>query len=142
MKKSRIPLSIKILIGLVIGIVLGLLCINNGPIDKVFFSNSEMTALKMLQEYIKPIGDIFLNFLKFVVLPIVLLSIISGIISLSDIKKVWSIGIRTIVFYLCTTFIALVIGVIIAMLFKNKFAVLDVSEAAYKAAETKNFIKA
>lgn len=141
MKKSRIPLSIKILIGLVIGIILGLLCINNGPIDKVFFSNSEMTALKMLQEYIKPIGDIFLNLLKFVVVPIVLLSIISGIISLSDIKKVWSIGIRTIVFYLCTTFIALVIGVIIAMLFKNKFAVLDVSEAAYKAAETKNFIK-
>ena len=141
MKKTRIPLSIKILIGLVIGIILGLLCINNGPIDKIFFSNSEMTALKLLQEYIKPLGDIFLNLLKFVVVPIVLLSIISGIISLSDIKKVWSIGIKTIVFYLCTTFIALVIGTVIAMLFKNRFVVLDVSEAAYQAAETKNFIK-
>ena len=79
--------------------------------------------------------------LKFVVVPIVLLSIITGIVSLSDIKKVWSIGIKAIAFYLCTTFIALVIGTIVAMLFKNKFIVIDVTEATYQAAEAKNFIK-
>ncbi|MBR1453208.1 MAG: dicarboxylate/amino acid:cation symporter [Lachnospiraceae bacterium] len=141
MKKSKLPLSIKILIGLFIGIVIGLLCINGGPFDRIFFSSKDMTALKMLQEYIKPIGDIFLNLLKFVVVPIVLLSIISGIISLSDIKKVWSIGIKTIMFYLCTTFIALVIGIIIANIFKSKFALIDVSGATYEAAATKNFIK-
>lgn len=141
MKSSKTPLSVKIFIGLLIGVILGLLCINNGPIDNIFFSSSDMTALNMLQEYVKPIGDIFLNLLKFVVVPIVLLSLISGIISLSDIKKVWSIGIKTIIFYLCTTFIALVIGTVIAMLFKNAFVVLDVSEATYEAAATKNFIK-
>ena len=141
MKKTKTSLSIKILIGLLIGIILGLLCINGGPIDNIFFARSEMTALKMLQEYIKPIGDIFLNLLKFVVVPIVLLSIITGIISLSDIKKVWSIGIKTIVFYLCTTFIALIIGTVIAMLFKGGFAIIDVSGATYEAAESKNFIK-
>ncbi len=141
MKKAKMSLSIKILIGLLIGIVLGLLCIANGPIDNIFFAKSDMTALKMLQEYIKPIGDIFLNLLKFVVVPIVLLSIITGIISLSDIKKVWSIGIKTIVFYLCTTFIALVIGTVIAMIFKGGFSVIDVSDAVYEAKETKNFIK-
>ena len=141
MKKTKTSLSIKILIGLLIGIILGLLCINGGPIDNIFFARSEMTALKMLQEYIKPIGDIFLNLLKFVVVPIVLLSIITGIISLSDIKKVWSIGIKTIIFYLCTTFIALIIGTVIAMLFKGGFAIIDVSGATYEAAESKNFIK-
>ena len=141
MGKTKMPLSIKILIGLVIGIVLGLLCVNNGPFDNIFFASSDMTALDILKEYVKPIGDIFLNLLKFVVVPIVLLSIITGIISLSDIKKVWSIGIKTIIFYLCTTFIALVIGTVIAMLFKGHFVAFDVSEATYEAAETKNFIK-
>ena len=141
-KNKKMPLSIKILIGLIIGIILGLLCVDNGIIDSMFFANNEsMSALKFLQEYIKPIGDIFLSLLKFVVVPIVLVSIITGIISLSDIKKVWNIGLKTIVFYLATTFIALVIGVIIAQLFRGKFVLLDTTGAEYKAAETKNFIK-
>lgn len=42
--------------------------------------------------YIKPFGTIFLNLLKFVVVPIVFFSILSGIISMSDIRKVGSIG--------------------------------------------------
>lgn len=137
----KIPLSVKILIGLIIGIILGLLCINDGPLDKLFFANSNLNSFTLLKEYIKPVGDIFLNLLKFVVVPIVLLSLISGIISLSDIKKIWSIGIKTIVFYLFTTFLALVIGTIIAMLFKNHFIVLDVSAATYEAKEAKNFIQ-
>ena len=90
MEKKKIPLSIKIFIGLIIGIILGLLCVADGPLDNTFFLNTDVTSLKLLQEYVKPIGDIFLNLLKFVVVPIVLLSIICGIISLSDIKKVWS----------------------------------------------------
>lgn len=141
MEKKKIPLSIKIFIGLIIGIILGLLCVADGPLDNTFFLNTDVTSLKLLQEYVKPIGDIFLNLLKFVVVPIVLLSIICGIISLSDIKKVWSIGIKTILFYLFTTFIALIIGTIIAMLFKNKFVILDVTGAEYTAKETKNFIQ-
>ena len=141
MKKTKLPLSIKIFIGLIIGICLGLLCVNGGFIDKNFLMNSDTTALKLLQEYIKPIGDIFLNLLKFVVVPIVLLSIITGIISLSDIKKVWSIGIKTILFYLCTTFVALCIGTVVALLFKSKFVLLDVSNVTYQAQESKNIIR-
>lgn len=140
-KKKKMSLAIKILIGLVVGIVLGLLCVNGGLFDKIFFVNSEISSLTILQEYIKPIGDIFLSLLKFVVVPIVLFSIISGIISLSDIKKVWAVGMKTIIFYLVTTFIALIIGTVIALLFKKGFILLDTSEAAYKANESKNFIK-
>lgn len=128
-KTKKMPLSIKILIGLIIGVIIGLVC-SMSPV-----------ALKFLQEYIKPMGDIFLNLLKFIVVPIVLISIISGIISLSDIKKVWSIGIKTIVFYLVTTFLALVIGTCLALLFKRGFVLLDTTGATYEAAETKNFIK-
>ena len=138
---NKLPLSIKIMIGLLIGIALGLLSINGGYLDKIIFANTGSTALQFLQEYIKPIGDIFLNLLKFIVVPIVLLSIICGIISMSDIKKVWSIGIKTIIFYITTTFVALIIGTAIAYLFKNRFIVLDVSNATYQATEAKNFIK-
>lgn len=139
--RKKISLAFKILIGLFIGVIIGLFCVNGGIFDKIFFVSSEMTSLKFLQDYIKPIGDIFLSLLKFVVVPIVLFSIISGIISLSDIKKVWAVGVKTIVFYLVTTFIALIIGTVIALLFKKGFILLDTTEAAYKANESKNFIK-
>ena len=140
-KKKRLPLSIKIFAGLLIGVILGLISVEGGILDSSIFAGNAGGALNLLKEYIKPIGDIFLNLLKFVVVPIVLLSIITGIISLSDIKKVWSIGIKTILFYLFTTFIALVIGTIVATLFKKGFVLLDTTGAEYQAKEAQNFIK-
>lgn len=141
MKNKKIPLSIKIFAGLLIGVILGLISVEGGILDSTIFSGNAGSALNLLKEYVKPIGDIFLNLLKFVVVPIVLLSIITGIISLSDIKKVWSIGIKTILFYLCTTFVALVIGTIIATVFKKGFVILDTTGAEYQAKEAQNFIK-
>ena len=141
MKNKKIPLSIKIFAGLLIGVILGLISVEGGILDSTIFSGNAGAALNLLKEYVKPIGDIFLNLLKFVVVPIVLLSIITGIISLSDIKKVWSIGIKTILFYLCTTFVALVIGTIIATVFKKGFVILDTTGAEYQAKEAQNFIK-
>ena len=140
-KKKRLPLSIKIFAGLLIGVILGLISVEGGLLDSSIFAGTGGSALHLLKEYIKPIGDIFLNLLKFVVVPIVLLSIITGIMSLSDIKKVWSIGIKTILFYLCTTFVALVIGTIIATLFKKGFVLIDTTGAEYQAKEAQNFIK-
>ena len=140
-KKKRLPLSIKIFAGLIIGVILGLISVEGGMLDASIFGGNAGGALNLLKEYIKPIGDIFLNLLKFVVVPIVLLSIITGIMSLSDIKKVWSIGIKTILFYLCTTFIALVIGTVIATLFKKGFVLLDTTGAEYQAKEAQNFVK-
>lgn len=141
MEKKKLPLSIKIFAGLLIGVILGLISVEGGILDSTIFAGNAGSALNLLKEYVKPIGDIFLNLLKFVVVPIVLLSIITGIMSLSDIKKVWSIGIKTILFYLCTTFIALVIGTIIASIFKKGFVIIDTTGAEYQAKETQNFIK-
>lgn len=141
MKNKKLPLSVKIFAGLLIGVILGLISVEGGILDSTIFTGNAGSALNLLKEYIKPIGDIFLNLLKFVVVPIVLLSIITGIISLSDIKKVWSIGIKTILFYLCTTFVALVIGTIIATIFKKGFVILDTTGAEYQAKEAQNFVK-
>ncbi|MBQ9837691.1 MAG: dicarboxylate/amino acid:cation symporter [Oscillospiraceae bacterium] len=64
--------------------------------------------------YIKPFGTIFLNLIKTIVVPLVLFSITQGIISLKDIKKVGSIGGKTIVFYICTTAFAVTLGLLFA----------------------------
>lgn len=64
--------------------------------------------------YISPFGTIFLNLIKFIVVPLVLFSITQGIISLGDIKKVESSGLKTILFYMVTTAFAVTFGLIMA----------------------------
>ena len=119
-QKKKLPLSIKIFIGLALGIIAGL-CFMGAPDIAV--------------NYIKPFGTIFLNLIKFIVVPIVFFSIICGVISMKDIRKVGSVGVKTIVYYLCTTAVAIVIGLILANVFKNLFPVLEVSGLEYEAKE-------
>ena len=84
-------------------------------------------------KFLKPFGTIFINLLKFIVVPIVILSIVDGIISLKDIKKVGAIGWKIIVYYLCTTALAIVIGLIFANLFKGSFPLLSTEGLEYEA---------
>ena len=96
-------------------------------------------APALTTQYIKPIGTIFINLLKFIVVPIVLLSLICGMISMKDIKKVGSIGWKTLVYYMVTTLIAIVIGLVVANLFKGAFPLLDTTGAEYTA-KNSNFM--
>ena len=94
-KKNNLPM--RILLALVAGIVVGLVC--------YFAGLAAFTAA-----YLKPFGDIFVNLLKFIVVPVVLLSMIDGILSMGDMKQVGSVGVKTVAYFLCTTAIACVIG--------------------------------
>ena len=87
MKKK--PLALWIFAGLALGIAAGMLLMGRPDIAEI---------------YIKPFGTLFLNLLKFIVVPIVLFSIMNGVISMKDIKKVGSIGGKTVIYYMCTTF--------------------------------------
>ncbi len=119
-EKKKLSLAAQIFIALVLGIIAGLLMQGHAE-----FATS----------YIKPFGTIFLNLVKFIVCPIVLFSIMSGVISMKDIKKVGSIGLKTVVYYLFTTALAVTIGLIGANLFKGTFPALTTSDLAYEAAE-------
>ena len=119
-ERKKMPLAMQILIALVLAIIAGLLL--QGCVD-------------IADTYIKPFGTIFLNLVKFIVVPIVLFSIMSGIISMRDIRKVGSIGLKTVVYYLCTTAIAIILGMITGSLFKGLFPQLDTSELTYEAAD-------
>ena len=125
MKKLKSNLAAQIFVALVLAIVVGLLFGKNPA---------------FLNDYIKPFGTIFLNLLKFIVCPIVLFSILAGMISMKDIKKVGSIGAKTIVYYLCTTAVAIVIGLVMGQLFKGVFPALSTSDLVYEAKEATPFM--
>ena len=122
--RKKLGLAAWIFIAMVAGILVGL----------CFLGKPELTT-----QYIKPIGTIFINLLKFIVVPIVLLSLICGMISMKDIKKVGAIGWKTIVYYMITTLIAIVIGLAVANIFKGAFPLLDTTGAEYTA-NSSNFM--
>lgn len=76
-------------------------------------------------EYILPFGTIFLNLLKFIVVPLVMLSIISGILSMEDVKKVGKLGIKALVYFTCTTIVAIVIGLVVATYMRGCFPIIN-----------------
>ena len=117
-QRKRMSLAMQIFIALILAIIAGLL------MQK--YSDFAVS-------YIKPFGTIFLNLVKFIVGPIVLFSIMSGVISLKDIRKVESIGGITVVYYFCTTAVATVIGLVIANIFHGFFPVLETSSLSYEA---------
>lgn len=119
MQKTRKPsLAVWVVLALALGIAVGLMLTDKPQIAT---------------EYIQPLGTIFLNLVKFVVVPIVFFSIISGIISMSDIKKVGSIGLKTVAFYFATTSFALVLALFVATMFKGNFQLLETSGLSYEA---------
>ena len=102
MNKKSLPLAFWIFIGLVVGVVAGLALMT--------VPNGEAIAL----QYVKPFGTIFLNLLKFIVVPIVLFSIAAGVISMQDISMVGSVGTKTVVYYMCTTAFAVLLSLVLA----------------------------
>lgn len=116
MKKKKLSLAAWIGIAMISGIIVGAI---------MWLTLGNETANSIATSYIKPFGDIFINLLKFIVVPVVLLSLIDGMISMRDIKKVGSIGIKTVAYFLCTTAIACIIGLVLASLFKPLFPVIE-----------------
>ncbi len=124
-EKKKLSLPLKIFIGMAIGIIVGLIF--------AFTGHGEFTT-----EWIKPIGTIYVNLLKFLVVPVVLFSIADGVISLQDLKRVGSVGLKTFVYYMITTALAVVIGLVLVNLFKGAFTPLpsaELGELAYEAKE-------
>src|SRR6202035_1785552 len=95
-------LWVKILIAILLGIVAGALL---GP----------------HAEYLKPIGDIFLNLISMVIVLLVLSSMTVGITSIHDPQKLGRVGLKTLGLYLITTIIAIGIGILFAKIFQPGF---------------------
>ncbi|MGI2021841.1 dicarboxylate/amino acid:cation symporter [Shewanella glacialipiscicola] len=89
-----VPLWLQILVGMILGITVGV----------VF--GEQATVLK-------PIGTLFVNIIKMLIVPLVFCSLIVGVTSMEDTAKMGRIGFKSFAFYLCTTAIAISIGLVV-----------------------------
>ena len=102
----------KLIIGLLLGVVYGIASAINGWTE--FTSN-----------FVSPFGTIFLNLLKLIAVPLVVSSLITGVASLSDTRKLSRIGMKTILLYIGTTAVAVSIGLILVNLLEPGSAIPD-----------------
>lgn len=99
---KKIGLAWQILIGLILGILVG----------TIFYGNANVA------NFLQPIGDIFLRLIKMIVIPIVISSLIVGIASVGDAKKLGKIGGKTILYFEIITTIAIIVGLLSANIFQ------------------------
>ncbi|MEM7110724.1 MAG: cation:dicarboxylase symporter family transporter, partial [Bacteroidota bacterium] len=94
---KKLSLVAQIGIGMVVGIILGVVAISGGfgPI---------------IIDWVKPFGTIFVNLLKLIAIPLILVSLIDGISNLTDMAKLSRIGGKTVGLYLITTVLAITLA--------------------------------
>lgn len=101
MPRPKLQLYTKILLGFILGILAGLLANQIG--QAAFFS-----------AYIKPFGTAFIRLISMVVIPLVFASLVVGTGNLSDIRRLGRMGVKTFFYYLFTTAVAIIIGLLLA----------------------------
>lgn len=94
---KRIPLYVQILAGMVLGVAIGLVALSAG-------------LQEFITDWIKPFGTIFMKLLKLIAMPLVLASLITGVVSLKDVTRLSRIGGKTFLIYILTTIIAISVG--------------------------------
>ncbi|WP_163969250.1 dicarboxylate/amino acid:cation symporter [Oceanobacillus halotolerans] len=116
-------LTKQIMIALILGVVVG-----------IGFSFTTPELFNTIDTYVlSPVGQLFLNLIMMIVVPIVFVSIVLGTAGLGDPAKLGKIGIQTIAFYLVTTAIALLIGIGMGYLLEpGKEGVFDVDNVSYE----------
>ena len=110
-EKKGTPLYVKIFIALFAGIAFGYVLNFMGGVEN-----------EIINGYVLPffqfIGDLFIKLIKMIVVPLVFFCIIDAALSLGDIKKLRSIGVKTIIWFLATGAISATIGLILANIIK------------------------
>ena len=95
---NNLALHWKILIGMLLGVIFGVLMLQ--------FNYGK----DLVEDWIKPLGTIFINALKLIAIPLILASLIKGVSDLKDIAKLSKMGGRTVLLYMITTVTAVTIG--------------------------------
>jgi Na+/H+-dicarboxylate symporter len=95
MKKLKIKLHTKIFLGLILGVIAGLVF---G--EKILF--------------VKPVGDVFMSLITMIVVPLVFVSLMLGTAGMGDVRKLGRIGAKTSLYFVLTTVVAIVVGLVLA----------------------------
>lgn len=103
---KKLALHWKILIGIGLGVLIGALSLQF-PGGKEFIIN-----------WVKPFGTIFINLLKLIAIPLIVVSLVKGVSDLQDISKLSQMGLKTFSIYILTTVIAVAVGLGIVNIIK------------------------
>ncbi|QTD40045.1 cation:dicarboxylate symporter family transporter [Sporosarcina sp. Te-1] len=101
-KLFKLPLAYQILIGLVLGIIVG----------AIFYGNPAV------ETYLDPIGKMFINMIKMIVVPIIISTLILGVAGTGDIKQLGKLGGKTLIYFELVTTVAIVVGLLAANIVK------------------------
>lgn len=116
MKKNK--LAVAIFLSLIISVILGACLQSKQEIAQMF----------------SPLGTIYINLIKMIMVPLVFSSLVLGISSITDVKKIGKMGIGTVIIFLATTAIAVIIGLLLSNIFKPGMGIL-VGNGTYEAKE-------
>ena len=152
----------QIILGMILGLLFAIAVVMldddgsvAGPDDKLYTaitnSNSEAIAyraldnwelieragqfswVKLSNNWVVPFGDIFMNLLKLIAVPLVLTSLVAGVASLSDFKKLSRMGGKTIGLYIATTAVAVTIGLLVVNTLQPGAKLPDATKAKLEA---------
>lgn len=101
-RKFRFPLAYQILAGLILGIIVG----------AIFYGNPAV------ETYLQPLGTIFLNMIKMIVVPIIVSTLIVGVAGTGDIKQLGKLGVKSMLYFQVMSLVAIVVGLLAANIFK------------------------
>src|SRR5688572_21240381 len=108
----RLPLHVKILIGAILGAGAGGAAYLIWKDNPVTADINEAANLKWVITYIaKPIGDVFLNLLFMLVLPLMFSALVLGVSEYKDLRKLGAVGIKTLTYTVIVSMIAVFIGI-------------------------------
>ncbi|WFD11208.1 dicarboxylate/amino acid:cation symporter [Tepidibacter hydrothermalis] len=116
--KKKLSLTMKIFIALGLGLVMGLI-LNSMP-------SGHVKDVLLIDGIFKLCGKVFINAIKMLVVPLVSVSLICGASAIGDVKKLGRVGVKTLVFYMMTTALAISVALLIGK-FMNPGIGLDMS---------------
>lgn len=118
-KSASMGLAMQMLIGLVLGVIVGM------------FLDSQFATT-----YVKPFGDLFIRLIRMVVVPLVFATLVAGAAGISDVSKLGRVAIKTLVIFMVTSAIAVIVGLLIANIIDPGIG-LTLSTEGLKAVQVK-----
>ncbi|MCW7496320.1 dicarboxylate/amino acid:cation symporter [Leptospira levettii] len=116
MSLPKIPFWKQILISLVLGLSLGIsLNPESGIVSK--------ESINPYLPWLKLPGDLFLNLLQMIMIPLVIVSIALGVSSLKNLKDLWNLGSKTLIYFIFTTIISVSIGITLTLVSKPGYQI-------------------
>ena len=104
-KKSKFPIYLQILTGMCAGIIVGMIAL-------------KLNGQQVITDWVKPWGQIFIRMLQLVAVPLVFVSLVKGVMELGDTSRLSKLGMKTLGLYFFTTFVAILVGVTLALAVK------------------------